>query len=124
MADYNYKAREQNGEIIEGTISAPDENIAVEILHSKSYVVLSLEQKREGIFVSDIEQVFSKPNTKDVVLFTRQLSTLVDADMPLSEGLRTLAKQMEKPAFKNVISEISEAVESGSSLSNALSKYK
>ncbi|MBI2674221.1 MAG: type II secretion system F family protein [Candidatus Yanofskybacteria bacterium] len=121
--DYSYKAKTQTGEIIEGTIDAPDENIAVDVLHSKGYVVLSLAPLKKDIFRSDVTAVLSRPNAKDVVMFTRQLSTLVDADMPISEGLRTLARQMEKPVFRKVISEVSEAVEAGSSLSIALSKY-
>ena len=121
--DFNYKAKTQNNELIEGTIDAPDDNMAVDILHSKGYVVLSLTLIKKDLLSSDVGQFLSRPNIKDVVIFTRQLSTLVDADMPISEGLRTLSRQMEKPAFRKVIAEVSEALEAGSSLSNALSKY-
>ncbi|MEK7138759.1 MAG: type II secretion system F family protein [Patescibacteria group bacterium] len=121
--EFNYKAKTQNGEMVGGTIDAPDDNIAVDILHNKGYVVLSLTPVKKDLFSSDIGQFISKPNIKDVVVFTRQLSTLVDADMPISEGLRTLSRQMEKPAFRKVIAEVSEALEGGTSLSNALSKY-
>lgn len=121
--DYSYKAKTQIGEILEGTIDAPDESAAVDILHSKGYVILSLTPLKKDIFRSDINQVLSRTSVKDIVVFTRQLSTLVDADMPISEGLRTLARQAEKPAFRKIITEVSEAVEAGSSLSTALSKY-
>lgn len=121
--EFTYKAKDQNREIIQGTIDAPDENTAVDILHSKGYVVLSLTPLKKDVLRLDLNEVFSKPRVKDIVVFTRQLSTLVDADMPISEGLRTLARQMEKPTFSKIISEISEAVEAGSSLSDALSKY-
>jgi len=121
--DYSYKVKTQTGEIIEGSIDAPAENVAVDILHGKGYVVLSLILLRKNILGTDITLILSKPRTKDIVIFTRQLSTLVDADMPLAEGLRTLAKQMEKATFKRIITEVSESVEAGSSLSNALSKH-
>ena len=121
--EFNYKAKTQSGEIIEGTVDAPDENEAVDILHNKRYVVLSLTPLKKDIFRTDINLILSKPGTKDVVIFTRQLSTLVDADMPLTEGLRTLAKQAEKPVFRKIITEVSEDVEAGSSLSGALSKH-
>ena len=84
--EFNYKAKTQTGEIAEGTIDAPDENIAVDILHGKGYVVLSLTPLKKDLFSSDVSQIISRPNIKDVVIFTRQLSTLVDADMPISEG--------------------------------------
>src|SRR3989344_1114828 len=121
--EFSYKAKDQLGEIREGTIEAPDETAAADILHDKGYVVLSLIPLKKDVFRSDVTEILSRPNVKDVVVFTRQLSTLVDADMPISEGLRTLARQMEKPAFRKVITEVSEAVEAGSSLSIALSKY-
>ena len=121
--EFNYKAKTQTGGITEGTIDAPDENMAVDILHNKGYIVLSLTPIAKGLLKTDINFILSKPRTKDIVIFTRQLSTLVDADMPLAESLRTLAKQAEKPAFKKIITEISESVEAGSSLSSALSKY-
>lgn len=121
--DFAYKIKDPSGEIVQGTVDAPDENSAVDILHSKGYLVLSLTPLKKDPFSSDINEIFSRPRVKDVVIFTRQLSTLIDADMPISEGLRTLAKQTEKPTFRKIISEVSEAVEAGSSLSNALSKY-
>jgi type IV pilus assembly protein PilC len=123
VVDYNYKAKTRTGEIIEGTIDAPDEDIAVDVLHNKGYRVLSLAPLKKNIFRSDVGQILSKPNTKDIVIFTRQLSTLIDADMPLVESLRTLAKQVEKPTFRKILTEVSEDVEAGSSLSNALSKH-
>lgn len=121
--EFGYKAKDQLGEILEGTIDAPDESVAVNILHSKGYVILSLTPLRKDLFTADVGQILSRPSVRDVVVFTRQLSTLVDADMPISEGLRTLARQAEKPVFRKIIGEVSEAVEAGSSLSNALSKY-
>jgi len=120
---FNYKIRTQTGELLEGSVEASNENVAVETLQSKGYIILSLETADKGILSSDISQYLSKTSNKDVVLFTRQLSTLIDADMPLAEGLRTLAKQVEKPAFKKIITEISEAVESGQSLSIALASH-
>lgn len=121
--NFKYKIRTQTGEILEGAVEAPDENVAVNTLQSKGYTILSLNATDRGLLSSDISQYFSRTSNKDVVLFTRQLSTLIDADMPLAEGLRTLAKQVEKPTFRKVITEVSEAVESGQSLSIALAAH-
>lgn len=121
--EFSYKVKTQAGEFTQGNIDALDENMAVDILHSKGYVVVSLIPLNKGLFQSDLKHIFSKPSTKDVVIFTRQLSVLVDADMPITEGLRALARQVEKSTFKKIITEISESVEAGSSLSSALSKY-
>jgi type IV pilus assembly protein PilC len=120
---FSYKVKAQGGEILEGKIEAPNETAAVDILQGKGYLVLSINQLEGDIFSIDLNKYFQRTTNKDIVIFTRQLSTLIDADMPLAEGLRTLARQFEKPALKKIISEISEAVEGGSSLSNALSAH-
>lgn len=122
MSEFAYRAKTKEGYTVEGVVDALNEDRAVNILHSKDYVILSLEPAKV-VFEYDIAQYFSRPNHKDLVIFTRQLSTLIDADMPLSEGLRTLARQVEKTSFKNMINEISEAVEGGSLLSAAFAKY-
>lgn len=123
MAEYSYQAKTREGYVVEGIVDAPNQNLAVDILHSKGYIILSLEQLQRGLLDYDLSKILSRPNTKDLTIFTRQLSTLMDADMPLGEGLRTLAKQIEKPAFKRIISEVAESVEGGSLLSAALAQY-
>lgn len=121
--NFSYKIKTQSGEILEGKVEAPDESTAVDTLQGKGYLILSIEQLESDIFSIDLNKYFQKPTNKDIVIFTRQLSTLIDADMPLAEGLRTLARQFEKPTLRKIISEISDAVEGGSSLSNALSAH-
>ncbi len=121
--NFSYKIKTQSGEILEGNVEAPDENTAVNTLQGKGYLILSIKQLEGDIFSIDINKYFQKITNKDIVIFTRQLSTLIDADMPLAEGLRTLARQFEKPTLRKIISEISDAVEGGSSLSNALAGH-
>lgn len=121
--EFSYSVRAQDGSIIDGSIEALSESAAIDILHSKGYTVLSLVSTQRGVFSYDILQTFSRPKTKDIVIFTRQLATLIDADMPLAEGLRTLSKQVEKPLLQKIIGDIADAVEGGSSLSGALSEY-
>ena len=121
--NFSYQAKNKEGKLLEGEVDAPNEASAVETLQAKGYIILSLNPSKTGVFEVDLGSFLSKPNNKDVVIFTRQLATLVDAGMPLAEGLRTLAKQTEKPVFQKIISEISDSVEGGSSLSSALSEY-
>lgn len=121
--EFTYQAKNQGGEYFEGAIEAPTEAVAVDLLHGKGYIVLSLTSAKKGLFSADLNNLFNKPNSKDVIMFTRQLATLVEADMPLAEGLRTLAKQIDKPGFAKIIADVSDEVEGGSQLSGALSQY-
>lgn len=123
MAEFSYQAKTKEGHVVQGVVDAPNQNTAVDILHGKNYVILSLNQSQQGALDFDVGTILSRPNSKDLAVFTRQLSTLIDADMPLSEGLRTLARQVEKPSFRKIISEVAEAVEGGSLLSASLSQY-
>lgn len=121
--EFSYQAKTSEGHIVQGIVDSPNQNLAVDILHGKGYVILSLEPLERGALEFDINKFFSRPNSRDLAVFTRQLSTLIDADMPLSEGLRTLAKQVDKSSFREIISNVAESVEGGSLLSAALSQY-
>jgi type IV pilus assembly protein PilC len=122
--DFKYQANNKEGRIVAGTIEAADEVAAVATLHERGYVVLSLEEVRQSIFSGgDLNQIFSRPNTKDVVVFTRQLSTLIEADVPLAEGMRTLAQQTDKPSFARIIADVSDRLEGGTSLSGAFAAH-
>ena len=121
--EFKYEGKNTGGSIVEGIIDAPSQDAAITILHTKQLVVLSLVPYKKDIFSKDLNQVLSRIATKDVVVFTRQLSTLIEADMPLAEGLRTLSQQVEKPGLKKIVAEVAAAVEGGSSLSAGLAMH-
>ena len=122
MLQFNYEARDRSGQFVKGVIGAVSESAAVDALHGKDLVVLSLAPVEKSLFGSDISGFFLKPNQKDITVFTRQLATIIAADIPLIEGLETIASQAEKPAFTKVIREMAEAIRGGSSLSAAVAK--
>jgi type IV pilus assembly protein PilC len=121
--EFKYEGKNTAGGMTEGIIDAPSQDAAISILHTKQLVVLSLVPYKKDIFSKDLNQVLSRIATKDVVVFTRQLSTLIEADMPLAEGLRTLSQQVEKPGLKKIVAAVAAAVEGGSSLSGALAMH-
>lgn len=108
---------------MKGKIEAPSEDQAVSLLHQRNLVVLSLEPTQKGLFALDLSSLFSRPSKKDVVIFTRQMATLVDADVPLVEGLHTMARQIEKESFRKVVLGVASSVEGGASLSVALGEH-
>jgi len=94
------------------------------LLQQKDLLVLSLTPEDTGFFKIDLFSFFQKPSRKDLTVFTRQLATLIDADVPILESLEILARQSEKESFRKVIATIGAAVEGGATLSIALAEHE
>lgn len=121
--EYLYQAKTREGQITEGAVNASSEQEAVDVLHSRSLVIIALEPKKKGALDIDVTALLSRVSNKDLVAFTRQFATLVDADVPLVDSLRTLAKQNENPAFQKILRDITDEVDGGAALSKAFGRY-
>ena len=128
MPIFTYKAKTAAGLIMGGVIDANEQRAAVEKLRSQKLVVLELREKT----VSPLEKIQAalglgkskgKVTSKDLVLFSRQLSTLVSAGVPIVQSLGILESQAENPAFKEVLSAVKADIESGLSISDSLRKH-
>jgi|SRR3989344_759575 len=120
----SYQAKNSAGKHVEGVLDAPSEDQAVQLLHDKGLFVISIEETSQSIFQSDVFSFLSKPSKKDIVIFTRQLATLIDADVPILEGLDILSRQTDKKAFAKIITVVRSAVEGGATLSVALREHE
>ena len=123
MAEFIYQAKNRVGQMTEGIVEAHNEGEAVSVLQDQGLVILALEPKEKGVLKKDVGSVLVKPSKRDVVFFSRQLATLIAADVPLVSALNTLAQQAVNPSFKKILQDITEMVDAGSSLSLALSRY-
>jgi type IV pilus assembly protein PilC len=121
---FTYKATDKNGSTIEGTLDAVNKSEVVAYLNKKGARPLSVHPAT-GKPKGGISIPFLKPKVKsrEVLVFTRQLSTLVSAGVPLTRSLDTLANQAESEAFRAVIQGITKDVEAGQSLGDAFGKY-
>ncbi|MBI2676796.1 MAG: type II secretion system F family protein [Candidatus Yanofskybacteria bacterium] len=122
MPQFTYEAKDKEGKLVQGAIDALSENAAVDTLHDKDLTILSLIAVEKTLFKGDIGSILIKPSKKDVTVFTRQLATIIAADIPLIEGLETIASQAEKEGFAKIIKEMAEDIRGGSSLSAAVAK--
>lgn len=122
--NFFYQAKDAKGLHIEGKIDAPSEDQAILLLHQKGVFVISLGEVESKGLNADMLSFFNKATRKDLIIFTRQLATLIDADVPLLEAFAILAHQTEKESFKKVIIEVQAAVEGGSALSVALADHE
>ena len=121
--EFLYQAKTRAGEFVTGKIEASSEDQAVRVLHQKDLAVLSLEESSRNLIFQDISGIFNKPSRRDTVLFTRQLATLIEADVPLVEGLHSLVNQSKKESFRKAISAVVSSVEGGAALSGALAEH-
>ena len=119
MKRFNYKAKEkETGKSIKGTIQAENEQIAGRLLVEQGYIPDTISEEGTGLFGGN-----SRITTKDRIMFTRQLATLIGAGLPLATSLRTVAEQTQSKPMKAVVEEILTNVEAGRTLYDSFSQY-
>lgn len=125
MPLYAYKARGSNGAISGGVVEAADQRTAMDRLRSQRLVVLEIRESTPGLFdaLAKFNPFRPSVQNKDVVLFSRQMSTLVSAGVALVSGLSILHEQIESPPFKKVVGKVKEDIESGLPIADALKKH-
>src|SRR3989339_516476 len=122
--EFNYVARTKQGEMQTGIVEAANRNEAVETLQSRGLVLLDLRSDSSGGSIFSMKlKVFQRMKLREMTTFSRQLATLVSAQMPLLSSLQALAKQTENEYFKDIILEVANDVEGGAVLSKAFSRY-
>ncbi|MBE2205660.1 MAG: type II secretion system F family protein [Chthoniobacterales bacterium] len=138
MPRYTYVALDARGQESSGVIEAESQNDAVGQLRQSGYFPKSIAEEGKGpkpktkapakaqaglkkdlkINISFLQKKTIKPKT--LMIFTRQLATLIDAGLPLLRGLTVLAKQEPDPVLKGVINNLAESVQGGSTFSDSL----
>jgi type IV pilus assembly protein PilC len=118
-----YKARTKEGELQVGNVEAPDQVSATNTLLSHGLFVLSVESRRDEEWYDRVLNFFKRVKLTQIMVFTRQFSTLLASQVSLSDALGSLYKQTEHPVLKESIYEISNDVQAGFSLSQALDKH-
>lgn len=123
---YTYKALTRDGKSVSGTFEAANKEALVAALAKQGARPILVHEAKAGSGAKG-ESGFGifKPKVKlhDMVMFTRQLSTLISAGVPLPRSLATLSDQAENKYFKGVIAGVAKDIESGQTLGDAFAKY-
>ena len=120
MKRFNYKAKEkETGKIVKGSIQAENEQTAGRLLIEQGYIPQTVTEEGNNIFGGK-----GHVTSKDRIMFTRQLATLIGAGLPLATSLRTVAEQTQAKAMKTIVEEILAKVESGKTLYDSFAEYK
>lgn len=122
MKKFDYQAKDAStSKIVRATVQAESENAAAKLLMAQGFTPLNIKEIDEsGNFLAKLT---GRITTKDKIVFTRQLATLIGAGLPLSQSLHTVLEQTDNKKLKDVIEDIVTAVEGGRSLSEAFSKH-
>lgn len=119
---FKYQAKTKEGEAQAGFVEAKNRDGALTILNTHNLFVLSLTEAETIHWWDRVASYFGRVRRKDMVIFTRQLATLLEARLPLKEALRTLHKQTGNPVLKEAVLQISQDIDSGLSLSQAMER--
>ena len=122
MPVYTWVALTRKGRTLKGDIEAADETIALSQLKRRRLTVKKIKPKPKDLF-ENVAFMQPKVTNKDIVIFTRQFSTMIDAGLPLVQGLNILADQSENSTFKKILKEVTRDVEGGATLAEALKKH-
>lgn len=120
---FNYQARTKKGEVQSGTVEAPSKEAALNLLRKHGLFLTAIEPAEAPPFYAKQIKFLQRVSRKEVVLFSRQLAIMFKARVSLVESLRTLGKQTQNPVFKEKILAITEKVEGGTPLSEALKTF-
>lgn len=123
MQTFEYVAHKNDtGEIIKADVQAENEKAAAKLLMSQNMFPVTIELKGTNGLLAKTG-LNDRVSSKDRVIFTRQLSTLINAGLPLTQSLRTVQEQISSKALQQVVAAIVADVEGGVALSDAFGKY-
>lgn len=123
MMRFNFKAKDKKGRLVAGLVEANDEKHAASLVREKELILLSLSPQRKDNLSVIINKFKNRIKEDDVSTFTRQLATMVNAGLPITEFLLILKNQARGAALKEMLSQILADVQEGQSLSSAIGKY-
>ncbi len=120
---FEYKAINDTGSQTKGTIDALNRDVAISSLQRRGFIILDIQEEgaKKGLF-SNVS-LFERVKPKDVVILSRQISTLFEAGVSALKTFRLLAAEMQSPILQRVLTEVADDLQGGSSVSSALAKH-
>lgn len=125
MPRFSYTASDAKNQIVKGTTELPDRQAVIKALSRQNYRPISIQQLKDKKTSIDFNHLFESTKVKQdqLVAFTRQLSAMVGAGVPLLRSLSSIEKHAEDKALKKILGGVIKDVEGGMSMAEALGKY-
>ena len=126
MPIFNYKSKDKYGVGMEGTMEAPSAAAVSSRLTASGFIAVNISESQPGVSANleDFFARFTKIKAEEMIVFTRQLASILGAGVPLLESLEALYEQMTSRKFRQIILGMRHNIESGSSFSEAMEKEK
>ncbi len=119
-----YKAIDKTSTPREGTVDAQNTEAAIEAVEARGYTIISIEASETKSSLFDIEVTwFERVSNKEVVIFSRQIATLFDAQVSALRIFRLLSAESRNPKMQRILIDISDSLQAGSSISTAISQH-
>ena len=124
MPTFLYKAKTRTGELVSGSLAAGDRRTALAELSKLGFFPLAVDSaENEAAGKKGAQSFKGRIKSRDVLMFTQQLSSLLRSGMSLSKALDTLARRTQKKALAEILGDLRSGIEQGESLSDSLSKH-
>jgi type IV pilus assembly protein PilC len=123
MPTYVFKGRNRLGEVIVGERAADSRDVLRQLLRREQVMLTSVKEKGREVAVPKIGRRSKKVKSKDLAIFTRQFSVMIDAGLPLVQCLEILAQQQDNKNFAMVLTQTRQDVEEGSTLAAAMARH-
>lgn len=125
MANFVYTARDSNGNAVSGQIEAGSEGAAADLLRRRSFIPLTIQRQAEqsNVSIAQLELWQAKVSLTDLILFSRQMYSLMKAGIPIVRAIEGLAQSTSSKRLQKVLGELVGQLENGRSLSVALAEH-
>ena len=125
MAEFKYEALDQSGKAVSGSVNAASQDAAIASLQRKGLTITAVTGGGEKSVLQQMREVtiFGGVSSRDLVLLSRQIATLFEAQVSALRVFRLLAEQAEKPYLRGVLVQISDDLQGGNSISKSLEKH-
>ena len=121
---YIFTAKDEAGSVKKGTVDALDRELAAQILQRNGLVPITVDRESAGFsFQREIQKMLDRVTQKELMVLFRQLSTLIEARVPVVSSLQAIADQSENKYLQIIVKEVASDLEDGMAFSEALGRF-
>lgn len=123
MPVFKWEGKSRTGQVIKGDMEAPNADAVTQKLRGQQILATKVKEKGKGFDIFNIQLGQQKITEREVVIFSRQFATMIDAGLPLVQCLDILISQQDNKSFQKILSDVKSDVEAGSTFAKALGKH-